>query len=116
MSRPRASVDAGSKTELAVAPARPAPEPRSATARPGRLRRSLRRRWTLLLGLSVAIGFCLLAPLTYLLQYDARLVVPLVFVPVALLALRWRATLGWTLGLAAPVAPATRTSQGAAHG
>jgi alpha-1,6-mannosyltransferase len=64
----------------------------------------------------LAVGFAVLAPLTYLLQYDARLVVPLVFVPVALLALRWRAALGWTPGLAAPVAPAAQTSQGAAHG
>jgi alpha-1,6-mannosyltransferase len=64
----------------------------------------------------LAIGFALLAPLTYLLQYDARLVVPLVFVPVALLALRWRAALGWTLGLIGPIAPAARASRGAAHG
>jgi hypothetical protein len=43
-------------------------------------------------------------------------VVPLVFVPVALLAVWWRSALGWTLGLIGPVAPAARTSQGAAHG
>jgi alpha-1,6-mannosyltransferase len=64
----------------------------------------------------LAIGFAGLAPLTYLLQYDARLVVPLVFVPVALLAVWWRSALGWTLGLIGPVAPAARTSQGTAHG
>ena len=67
----------------------------------------------------LAIGFAGLAPLTYLLQYDARLVVPLVFVPVALLAVWWRSALGWTLGLigpVAPAAPAARTSQGTAHG
>jgi len=46
----------------------------------------------------VALAFALLAPLTYLLQYDARLIVPLVFVPVALLAVRYRASLGWTFG------------------
>jgi hypothetical protein len=64
----------------------------------------------------LAIGFAGLAPLTYLLQYDARLVVPLVFVPVALLAVWWRSALGWTLGLIGPAAPAARTSQGTAHG
>ena len=48
--------------ELAVAPAAQALGPRSATARGGRqLGRSLRRRWTLVLGLCVAVGFCLLA-------------------------------------------------------
>jgi hypothetical protein len=53
---------------------------------------------------TLAIGFATLAPLTYLLQYDSRLVVPIVFVPVALLAVRWRAALGWTRGRA-PIAP-----------
>lgn len=38
---------------------------------------------------SVAILFSLLAPLTYLLQYDGRLVVPVVFLPTAGLALAW---------------------------
>lgn len=47
---------------------------------------------------TLAVTFALLAPLTYLLQYDARLVVPLVFVPVALLAVRYRAALGWSMG------------------
>jgi alpha-1,6-mannosyltransferase len=47
---------------------------------------------------ALTLVFALLAPLTYLLQYDARLVVPLVFGPVAALAVWWRASLGWTLG------------------
>ena len=34
----------------------------------------------------LALAFSLLAPLTYLLQYDSRLVVPVVFVPIAALA------------------------------
>jgi hypothetical protein len=37
--------------------------------------------------LRTAVLFSLLAPLTYLLQYDARLVVPLVFMPTATLAI-----------------------------
>jgi alpha-1,6-mannosyltransferase len=37
----------------------------------------------------IAVLFSLLAPLTYLLQYDARLIVPLVFMPTAGLALLW---------------------------
>ena len=53
----------------------------------------------------VAVLFSLLAPLTYLLQYDARLVVPLVFLPTAGLALLW-----WVVpamqGSSAPAAPA----------
>jgi alpha-1,6-mannosyltransferase len=47
---------------------------------------------------ALALAFAVLAPLTYLLQYDARLIVPIVFVPVALLAVRWRAALGWSDG------------------
>jgi hypothetical protein len=47
---------------------------------------------------ALTAAFALLAPLTYLLQYDARLVVPLVFGPVAVLAVWWRGSLGWTLG------------------
>jgi alpha-1,6-mannosyltransferase len=43
---------------------------------------------------ALAVIFALLAPLTYLLQYDARLVVPAVFVPMALLAVVWRGALG----------------------
>ena len=45
----------------------------------------------------VGVAFSLLAPLTYLLQYDAPAVVPAVFVPTALLALYWRRELGLTL-------------------
>ncbi len=43
---------------------------------------------------ALAVGFALLAPLTYLLQYDARLVVPAVFVPMATLAAFWHGALG----------------------
>jgi alpha-1,6-mannosyltransferase len=43
----------------------------------------------------LALAFAVLAPLTYLLQYDARLVVPAVFVPLALLAIWHRGALGW---------------------
>jgi alpha-1,6-mannosyltransferase len=43
---------------------------------------------------ALAISFALLAPLTYLLQYDARLVVPAVFLPMLLLAAVWRGALG----------------------
>ena len=46
----------------------------------------------------LAVTFAVLAPLTYLLQYDARLVVPLVFGPVAVLAVLFRASLGWSVG------------------
>lgn len=55
---------------------------------------------------ALSLTFALLAPLTYLLQYDARLVVPLVFMPVAVLAVRWRRCLGWPAGdgVAAPAA------------
>jgi hypothetical protein len=52
----------------------------------------------------LALAFVLLAPLTYLLQYDARLIVPFVFLPVAILAIWWRAALGWTFG-GSPTAP-----------
>ena len=45
---------------------------------------------------TLVLAFAVLAPLTYLLQYDARLVVPLVFLPVAALAVLWRAELGWS--------------------
>jgi hypothetical protein len=45
-----------------------------------------------------AVTFALLAPLTYLLQYDARLVVPFVFVPAAALAFWHRDAFGWTIG------------------
>ncbi len=55
---------------------------------------------------ALALTFAVLAPLTYLLQYDARLIVPIVFVPVALLAVRLRAALGWSQnGPSAPRAP-----------
>src|SRR5215212_2218043 len=64
----------------------------------------------------LAIGFCLLAPLTYVLQYDARLVVPIVFVPVALLGLRWRAALGWTLGVAHAASVSAPAPQAAGRG
>ena len=53
---------------------------------------------------ALALAFALLAPLTYLLQYDARLIVPVVFVPVAVLAIRWRAALGWG-SPGAPIVP-----------
>jgi hypothetical protein len=46
----------------------------------------------------MVLTFALLAPLTYLLQYDARLVAPIVFLPVAILAVRYRAALGWSQG------------------
>jgi hypothetical protein len=52
---------------------------------------------------ALALAFALLAPLTYLLQYDARLIVPIVFVPVAVLAIWWRGALGWG-SLGAPIA------------
>lgn len=44
---------------------------------------------------AVSLAFALLAPLTYLLQYDSRLVVPAVFLPVAALAVAWRGALGF---------------------
>jgi alpha-1,6-mannosyltransferase len=46
----------------------------------------------------LAVTFVVLAPLTYLLQYDARLVVPLVFGPLTVLAVLFRASLGWSVG------------------
>ena len=64
---------------------------------------------------ALAIAFALLAPLTYLLQYDARLVVPLVFAPMVVLAVCWRTALGWSLGPAAPAA-ATPVPEAAEHG
>ena len=51
---------------------------------------------------TLALAFALLSPLTYLLQYDARLIVPFIFVPVGLLAIWWRAALGWNLAATAP--------------
>ncbi|MGE3912868.1 MAG: hypothetical protein AB7K36_26155 [Chloroflexota bacterium] len=64
---------------------------------------------------ALALAFAVLAPLTYLLQYDARLVVPFVFVPVALLAVWWRSALGWPLR--ATRAPAQAHAPGVAgHG
>ncbi|MGE3270898.1 MAG: hypothetical protein AB7P40_19250 [Chloroflexota bacterium] len=64
---------------------------------------------------ALALAFAMLAPLTYLLQYDARLVVPFVFVPVALLAVWWRSALGWPLRAAR--APAQAHAPGVAgHG
>jgi hypothetical protein len=64
----------------------------------------------------LALGFALLAPLTYLLQYDSRLVVPIVFVPVAVLAVWWRAALGWTLGNTTTAAPSLTARQAAGRG
>jgi len=66
--------------------------------------------------LVVAVAFSLLAPLTYLLQYDSRLVVPVVFVPIAVLAVlqvaRTRSD-----RRSAPVAPPTFVAPGVApHG
>ena len=60
----------------------------------------------------LALTFALLAPLTYLLQYDARLVVPCVFVPTAVLAVWHRAALGWPPGVS-PEGPARLTTSGA---
>ncbi|MCC6176274.1 MAG: glycosyltransferase family 39 protein [Chloroflexi bacterium] len=48
---------------------------------------------------ALGLAFLLLAPLIYLLQYDSTLVVPIVFLPTALLALLWRASLGWPIRL-----------------
>jgi alpha-1,6-mannosyltransferase len=65
---------------------------------------------------TLALVFASLAPLTYVLQYDARLVVPLVFLPVAVLSVRWRAALGWTIG-SRPAARAPLGTPGVAgHG
>ncbi len=44
---------------------------------------------------ALGIGFSLLAPLVYLLQYQALAVVMAVFLPMAILAVHWRAWLGW---------------------
>ena len=54
----------------------------------------------------LAYTFALLAPLTYLLQYDARLVVPAVFLPMLVLTVLWRGA----LGLGRPSAPAPAES------
>jgi hypothetical protein len=64
----------------------------------------------------LALVFCLLAPLTYLLQYDARLVVPAVFVPVAVLAVAWRASLGWLLPGQSVACTGLRAPRVAGHG
>ena len=64
----------------------------------------------------LAVTFALLAPLTYVLQYDARLVVPLVFVPVALLAVRYRASLGWPAGGGLSLRGPVRSPSVAGHG
>jgi hypothetical protein len=64
----------------------------------------------------LSLLFALLAPLTYLLQYDSRLVVPLVFVPVAVLAVMFRDSLGWPSGRGMALSR-TAPAQGAAgHG
>jgi alpha-1,6-mannosyltransferase len=44
---------------------------------------------------ALGIAFTLLAPAVYLLQYEALPVVLVVFLPLALLAVHWRAWLGW---------------------
>ena len=64
----------------------------------------------------VAVTFALLAPLTYLLQYDARLVVPIVFAPVAVLAVRYRASLGWSPSGRLALPGIVRTPSVAGHG
>jgi hypothetical protein len=64
----------------------------------------------------LAVTFALVAPLTYLLQYDARLVVPLVFLPVAALALRYRASLGWSVGGGLVLKGAVGAPRVAGHG
>jgi alpha-1,6-mannosyltransferase len=65
---------------------------------------------------ALALLFSALAPLTYLLQYDARLVVPVVFGPVALLAIWWRAALGWVHAQPAPIPRSVRTPGVAGRG
>ena len=60
----------------------------------------------------LALGFALLAPLTYLLQYDARLVVPFVFVPTALLAVRFGAALGFPGRSPLPLTPSPVRGRG----
>jgi alpha-1,6-mannosyltransferase len=57
----------------------------------------------------VAILFSLLAPMTYLLQYDGRLIVPLVFLPTIGLALVWWVLPSWHRS-AAPTAPTSVAS------
>jgi len=44
---------------------------------------------------TITIAFTLLAPLVYVLQYAALPIVLTVFLPVAVLSVRWRAWLGW---------------------
>lgn len=71
---------------------------------------SWRMRW-------LTLAFCLLAPLVYLLQYDARLVVPLVFAPVVALAVIWREALGWSFVARPTAAPhGVNTPRTAEHG
>ena len=53
---------------------------------------------------AIVILFTLLAPLTYPAQYNPRLVVPLVHLPVALLAVAWLVRRGWAGRRAEPVA------------
>jgi alpha-1,6-mannosyltransferase len=65
---------------------------------------------------ALAVSFALLAPLTYLLQYDARLVVPLVFGPMAVLAAWWRASLGWSLAPGPVTGTPVAASEVAGHG
>ena len=64
----------------------------------------------------VAVVFALLAPLTYLLQYDARLVVPIVFLPVTLLAARYRGSFGWSPGGGLALRRTVGTPGVASHG
>jgi Glycosyltransferase family 87 len=64
----------------------------------------------------LALAFATLAPLTYLLQYDARLVVPLVFVPIGVLAVRYRTSLGWPPGSALALPETVGTPRVAGHG
>jgi hypothetical protein len=64
----------------------------------------------------LSLSFALLAPLTYVLQYDARLVVPLVFGPVAVLAAIFRAALGWPTGRSLALAQTSQAQGAAGHG
>jgi alpha-1,6-mannosyltransferase len=66
--------------------------------------------------LILSLSFALLAPLTYLLQYDARLVVPLVFVPVAVLAVMFRDSLGWPSGRGLAMSRTAQAQGAAGHG
>ena len=59
----------------------------------------------------LGVAFTLLAPLVYLLQYAALPTVLVVFLPLAMLALRWRAWLGWPGQLGAGVPAAGRRWQ-----